>query len=590
MSRPTAASGFPWGIWALSALALYAGTIILKYKYLDLALGDTDDAMRLVQLRTFLQHGNWFDLHLSRVAPPEGYVSHWSRIPDALMAIIYWFTLPFSSMAVAEKAVRIVYPGLWMIPAFTAISYFAFRLTSNRLVVVVTLLMLVLNPATFTQFVAGRIDHHNAQIALALVTVIASALQRLDWRFAIISGLSGGLLLTIGLEAIPFVVIAAAACAVNYVINEDGEKPTQFFALSLAGATLIGHLLSYSPSNVLVTACDALAANMTLGVVTGCATLLIWTKLQRLNATLFQRIFGVACAGALAAVVYGFMDSACLKGPFGHINPAVKPIWLDRVIEMQPVLSWSDAAKNLKQLPFVYVLLPAILTLVLLLKDSANRKNFALLVLIGAFAISLPLGLLNLRMATYISWFATPLICVALFQIGRTQGTKTMATIVALSVLFSPLAMSLWVKKVAEPFVTANTQQQSKAGSCTQTADYSFLAQQPKGLILSEIDLGPFVLALTPHDIVVAPYHRMSDRIIEVMDFFERDDIEKAHQKALTMGAKYVVICDKQSTASKNEDADSLFAQIRSKQTPTWLSPLKSSGQGSLLIFTVLPE
>ena len=30
------------------------------------------------------------------------------------------------------------------------------------------------------------------------------------------------------------------------------------------------------------------------------------------------------------------------------------------------------------------------------------------------------------------------------------------------------------------------------------------------GLVLSEIDLGPYILARTPHSVLNAPYHRMS--------------------------------------------------------------------------------
>jgi hypothetical protein len=46
------------------------------------ALLDTDDAMRLVQMRDFIAGQGWYDLHQGRINPPAGYNSHWSRLID----------------------------------------------------------------------------------------------------------------------------------------------------------------------------------------------------------------------------------------------------------------------------------------------------------------------------------------------------------------------------------------------------------------------------------------------------------------------------------------------------------------------------
>jgi hypothetical protein len=587
MNRPTPFAGFPWGILALSALALFAGTIILKYDRLDLALGDTDDAMRLVQLRAFLHHGNWFDLHLNRIAPPQGYESHWSRIPDAIMAMIYFVVQPFTTPAFAEKAVRIIYPGLWIIPAFISIGLFAYKMSGNRLVVVTSLFLLVLNPATLTQFVAGRIDHHNAQIALAMVAVISSALQRVDWRFAIVTGISCGLMLTIGLEALPFAIVAAAAIAVNYALYDDGQKTARAFTVSFACATLAGFIVSFPPQRYLATACDALASNLTFAIVVGCAVLYAWTKSNAVKTSKMLRMVGLGVSGTAAALTYIGMDPACLSGPFGHINPAVKPIWLDRVIEMQPLLSLQSPAKLLQQLPFAYILLPALISVALLLRDKNSRSEFSFLVVLGAFAVSLPLGLLNLRMASYFSWFATPLVCVALFQLGQKLSAKAMAGVLVVAICFSPIAMTILAAKAAAYWRGDDPANQASSETCTKSNDFAFLGQQSKGLVLAELDMGPFVLALTHHDIAVAPYHRMSDRIIEVMDLFERDTVEQAHAKVLAMGAKYVVICRMQATRTNFESEGSLLSLLRQQNLPNWLAPVVDNTGGPILIFAV---
>jgi hypothetical protein len=50
------------------------------------ALSDMDDAMRLVQVRAFLDGRGWFDLHEMRLGPPDGYDTHRSRLIDAGIA------------------------------------------------------------------------------------------------------------------------------------------------------------------------------------------------------------------------------------------------------------------------------------------------------------------------------------------------------------------------------------------------------------------------------------------------------------------------------------------------------------------------
>ena len=49
---------------------------------------DTDDAMRLVQVRDLLAGQGWFDMVQHRLMPPEGASMHWSRLVDAPLAAL----------------------------------------------------------------------------------------------------------------------------------------------------------------------------------------------------------------------------------------------------------------------------------------------------------------------------------------------------------------------------------------------------------------------------------------------------------------------------------------------------------------------
>src|SRR3984893_2255748 len=64
---------------------------------------DTDDAMRLVEMRGFLAGQGWFDMHQVPVAPPAGFDLHWSRLIDAGLAGLYFVFRPFADRGLAER-------------------------------------------------------------------------------------------------------------------------------------------------------------------------------------------------------------------------------------------------------------------------------------------------------------------------------------------------------------------------------------------------------------------------------------------------------------------------------------------------------
>src|SRR4029077_15042732 len=135
-----------------------------------LTLGDTDDAMRLVQLRDFLGGQSWFDLHQPRLGPPLGYDSHWSRLIDAGLAGLFFLFHQVVDAPLAERLMRVVWPVLWILPAIIGAAAIAWGI-AGRAAAVVTLLLAVVGLPAFQQFLPGRIDHHNIQITLAVAIV-----------------------------------------------------------------------------------------------------------------------------------------------------------------------------------------------------------------------------------------------------------------------------------------------------------------------------------------------------------------------------------------------------------------------------------
>ena len=50
--------------------------------------------------------------------------------------------------------------------------------------------------------------------------------------------------------------------------------------------------------------------------------------------------------------------------------------------------------------------------------------------------------------------------------------------------------------------------------ACTRNDAYGALTNLPRGVVAAEINYGPYALALTPHTVLAAPYHRIHGGIV----------------------------------------------------------------------------
>ena len=203
-------------VWLLVALAL----LLQFWTQTAETLLDTDDAMRLAQLRDWLGGQGWFDLHQARMQPPEGYDTHWSRLIDAGLAGLLFLFGQFTDGASAERLMRAWWPLLWLLPTIAGMAAIAWRVAGREAATVALLLALVGVPA-YQQFTPGRIDHHNVQIALTMLTVAATVWSD-RWRWgATAAGLLSGAALAIGFEAVPYLAGCGAVFALRYVFDRE---------------------------------------------------------------------------------------------------------------------------------------------------------------------------------------------------------------------------------------------------------------------------------------------------------------------------------------------------------------------------------
>lgn len=146
-----------------------------------LDLSDTDDAMRMVQVRDLLAGQSWWDLTQYRVNPAGGGVlMHWSRIVDIPLALGILILEPFLGQAMAERVVMTLWPPM-LGAALCAACALGYRNLSDWRIAYVAPLFLIMAGFIVVQFRPLRVDHHGWQILLAML-IMGQALRPANWR------------------------------------------------------------------------------------------------------------------------------------------------------------------------------------------------------------------------------------------------------------------------------------------------------------------------------------------------------------------------------------------------------------------------
>lgn len=562
------------GLWLLVAVAVG----VFQWPKLDDALVSTDNVMRMVEVRALLDGAPWFDPHEARFAPPLGYDTHWSRLIDGGIAGLILLARQLVTADLAERLARCIWPLLMSGPAVAAVTAIAVRLGgtgAGRAALIISLPTMML----FATFKPGEIDHHNAQVMLALV--LAACAVWCEFPLAAAgAGIAGGLLLSIGLEAAHVLVAVAATLALVSVRDPAFLRPMRTFALALAATTIVGYLVETPAAFRFASRCDALAVNSTSAVVAGAVALAVVGQFGR-RWTPLVRLLALGAGAVVAAGVFIGFEPRCLRGPFGLIDRSVFPLWLDRVQEMQsvPQLFRKDGASAM-----VYVAAPLAAALSVAWVAASRLRTPIAWALVAAFAMSVAVMFNQIRIMVYVIWLGLPFIGVAAQMIGRRTPRVALVRLAA-ATLASPAIVSL---VAADLTASAAHEESEKAdhaiANCFRPQVYRELAALPPGLVLGPLDLGPSLLANTPHSVVAAPYHRADQAIRfnqEVMDGPAPVD----PRRVIDRGVDYVVTC---TSYKGHVEASSFHEALLAGRPGSWLSPVPTPGDDILKIWRVV--
>ena len=96
--------------------------------------------------------------------------------------------------------------------------------------------------------------------------------------------------------------------------------------------------LTVPPERWLDVHCDALSLN--LAMLAAITTAGLWVAIFA-SPKRSIRFLVLGASTVVGGAIYAAFEPACLAGPYGQLNPALKPIWLDHVLETKSLFSFG---------------------------------------------------------------------------------------------------------------------------------------------------------------------------------------------------------------------------------------------------------
>ncbi|MPZ12091.1 MAG: hypothetical protein GEU89_18055 [Kiloniellaceae bacterium] len=582
---PIAALIFTWALVHLS-LILFRDIAVF-----DADLVGPDSFMRMLRINELYQGQGWFDGTIARANAPYGDILHWTRPFDLLVMLL---ALPISLVTGYEQALyvagMVISPLLQLATALALI--WTLRPVIRPAVWFLPAVALFLQPGALSYSVLGRADHHSL---LLLVFVIAAgfilrALRNpMNARPALLAGVVTGIGIWLSVEFLLVLGLCLAALGSPWLFGErERAAQNKWFALGLSVVLLVALLTERPFDRLLEPSYDQVSGVHFLVAV---CCLLFWRmaetyeerggRASRLLGRTTLLVVGVGAAGLLVAATF----PQFFAGPMAEVDPRIRPLWLDRVVEMRPITP-SD-------------------------RDSFGK--FALFFGVGILSVPLFLKILVEERSTRQFWllFFVALASLLLWIVStrhiRFSGYSEIAFIMAFAVVLDHFLG--WTGRIASDFtrgllrgtfltvmllgpvivgcaLMSASKAKDSAGQSLEGCDVGEVARylnsdarwsrEPQ-TILTFIDIGPELLYRTPHAVLATPYHRNGDGIYDSHRILTSRDEPLARELMAARRVDLVLLCRSPAERAFFADPDgteTLYLRLDQGRPPAWLEPV----------------
>ena len=608
--RNGAAQSLPFLALFVTWAMVHASLIVFReLPVFESGLVGPDSYMRMLRVTELYQSWDWFDGTIDRANAPYGDTLHWTRPFDLLIMLI---ALPVSFGIPFEKALYVA--GILVSPLLQLATGFAFAWAMRPLirpeVWFLPAVAFFLQPGALAYSVAGRADHHSLLLFVFVVAAgftLRALRNPLDARPAVYAGASAGFGIWLSVEFLLPLAVCLAALGAPWLFGErERAAQNKWFALTVSLVLLLALFLERPLESFLEPSYDRVSVVQFLVVV---CILLFWRTAESYEnrAAAGTRAFGRVLLGlfgvASAALLVNSAFPAFFAGPMADVDPRILPIWLDRVLEMRPLIPQDRSSLG----SFIFYFGGGILVVPFyawILLRECRSSRFSTLAFVGFACLLLwPIAIKHLRFSGYAEVAFIMAFAVVFDRFlewsHRIHGDLPRGMLrggVISILLLGPLM-------VGTTLMGDKTEAQDAAGqirnACNVPKMAAFLENDPRWAgsqktILTFLDIGPELLYRTRHAVIGTPYHRNGDGIYDSHRMLAASDPRDARQMMAERGIELVLLC--QSPAEKaffsaGGDAPGLYTALTLGQAPAWLTEiaLPPHLQGQARLFTVSP-
>jgi hypothetical protein len=389
-------------------------------------------------------------------------------------------------------------------------------------------------------------------------------------------GISTAFSLVIGLEMLPYLAAAGAITVLMWVRDAGEARRLAAYGISLGGGCAFGFLVFTSEANM-APLCDALtpvwlSAMLGAGAI---AVVLAWLSPQKPLARLALAVGG----GAILAGTFAWGAPQCL-GRLEQAPPELDRLWLSKVREAMPIWRHGlDTAVQTLTLP-VAGLIGYALMVWRSRREPEKLIAWATIALLATAALGLLMWqtragpaaqLLSIPGATALAWFAI------LWLMGQRHMLVRVLGVVVAFVLISGIATGYATEFFNAAPLTEGRKAINRANNgCPTLYALAPIARQPRGRVLTFVDLGPRLITVTPHDAITGPYHRNAAQILDVMHAW-RGDEANALRTVQRYHVDYLLVCPNlsESTIYRAEAPNGFYAHLMQGKVPSWMAPVQ---------------
>jgi hypothetical protein len=549
-------------------------------------LADSDCYLRLLRVENLHNGGNWHDPVILRINPPYGQTSHWTRPFDVLLLA---GALPASLFTDFETALfwwGVIISPFLMIATLIALQWSAGTvLRAGKDGPFLACFAFVLQITTLSYFQPGRPDHHSLIVLFFVLSIgfsLRMLLRPVSTRVCYIAGAIAALSMWVSIESMVPVSITIGVLGLFWLL-EDGDflDKSLHYTLALFVVTGLSLVIERSWHSLLVDEYDRLSiVHLTIfGFIT-----ILWITIYLINhhKQLFSgranRFLSILIGVAILALTMFAAFPKFFKGPFADIDPRMITVLLNKISELQPLISKSESLGMPVQIFSFAIVCFLFLFYLLLWKRNDEAWKGWLFITLSSIVFIL-ISLRQVRWSIYVQvLLSIPLakMMVLIRQWGPKSGFRKTLKNVFIVLVFSSAFFLLGL--LAEViFKKGVSEKKHQEVSLVKICDYLAGAEKWNSrdlLILTNIDFGAEILYRTEYNVLSTTNHRSGYGILDTYDIMTADTDEQAHNIIRKRGVNLILLCPK-STESvfyfKSVQKSSFYKRLLNNTIPNWL-------------------